>query len=270
METLADEQRPVAEKLIHGGIPNLRQAIDADNAKRREQGQPEVPADGLIQMAESLLPRVQEAEWHDRADAALAGIDEIDLRDLRSVVVADDHARSPEARALADELRSKVNERVDRAQSAWLAELQTALAEKRIARVLNLSSRPPKAGAPLPPPLIDAMVKVTNEALSAESASGRWVALLDALAFSPIRQRVTPVSVPAEPSEELQAKIAKLKGKLPNIAAAFAPASAIPPPSAPIPPPAPAPAPAPATVPVAAEPAPVDGASEPAGEQSID
>lgn len=210
-------------------MPNLRAAIERDNAQRRAQGQPEVPGDRLVQMAESLLGDLQKAEWHDRADAALAQIDEVDLRDLRSVVVAaDDHAKSTETRALADELRTKLAARVERAQAAWLAELQSALDDKRIARVLNLSSRPPKAGAPLPPALADAIVDATNAALSAESASGRWVALLDALAYAPIRHRVVPIGVPAEPSEELKAKVAKLSDRLPGIASAFgaAPAAA--------------------------------------------
>lgn len=222
LDDLADEQRPVAEKLAHGGMPNLRQAIAQDNAKRREQGQPEVPAEGLIRMAESILPRLQIAEWHDRADAALAAIDDVDLRDLRSVVVAaDDHAKTPETRALADELRAKLTARVERAQAEWLAELQTALDEKRVARLLNLSSRPPKAGAPLPASLADGIVEITNAALSPQSASGRWVALLDALAYSPVRARVVPVGPPAEPSDELVTKVKKLRSRLPNVAAAF-------------------------------------------------
>jgi len=222
LDTLASEERPVAEQLVHGGMPNLRAAIERDNAQRRSQGQPEVPGDRLIQMAEALLGPLQKAEWQDRADAALAAIDDIDLRDLRSVVVAaEDHAKSAETRALADELRTKLAARVERAQSAWLAELQSALDEKRIARVLNLSSRPPKAGAPLPPDLADAIVEATNAALSADSASGRWVALLDALAYAPIRQRVVPSGVPAKPSDELKTKVAKLSSRLPAIAAAF-------------------------------------------------
>ncbi|HET8929689.1 MAG TPA: hypothetical protein VFN21_03425, partial [Acidimicrobiales bacterium] len=48
-----------------------------------------------------------------------------------------------------------------------------------------------------------------------------WVALLDALAYSPIRQRVAPSGIPAEPSDELKAKVAKLHSRLPNIASAF-------------------------------------------------
>ncbi len=222
VDALPEEQRPVADKLMQGGLPGLREAIARDNDKRREQGQPEVPADGLITMAEKILPRLQEAEWLDRADAALASIDVLDLRDLRSVVVAaDDHARTDEARALAAELRDRLTQRVDQAQQHWLNDLQTALDEKRIARVLNLSSRPPKAGSPIPTALMDSMVQATNEALSPDSASGRWVALLDALAYAPIRNKVTPVGIPAEPSEELRAQVTKLAGRLPTVAAAF-------------------------------------------------
>ncbi|MBS1847320.1 MAG: hypothetical protein JST73_03495 [Actinobacteria bacterium] len=232
LDTLADEQRPVAEKLTHGGMPNLRQAIETDNAKRREQGQPEVPADGLVRMAESILPRLQIAEWRDRADAALAQLDEAELSDLRSVVVAAaDHAKTPEAREIAETLRVKLNERVERAHAEWLTELQSAVDQKRIGRLLNLSSHPPKAGAPLPQPLVDAMVAVTNEALGAESPSGRWVVLLDALAFSPISRYVEPSGVPSDVSDELRAKVAKLAKRLPAIASAFAPSAAAAPPS---------------------------------------
>ena len=96
-------------------MAGVRQAIDRDNEQRRAQGQPEVPAEGLVSLAESLLPRLGDAEWHDRADAALASIDDLDLRDLRSVVVAaDDHAKDEQTRALAAELRTKLTERVDR------------------------------------------------------------------------------------------------------------------------------------------------------------
>ncbi len=234
IDTLSEEQRPVADQLLRGGMPNLRQAIAKDNEQRRAQGQPEVPGDRLIEIGEAILPRLLDAEWQDRAEAALEQIDTVDLRDLRSVVVAaTDHARTPETREVADALREQLAARVERAQAEWLTELQSALDDKRIVRVLNLSSRPPKAGAPLPQPLADSMVAATNAALSAESASGRWVALLDALAYSPIRHRVRPSGIPAEPSEELRTKVAKLRSRLPEIAAAFAgPPSAGAPPAA--------------------------------------
>jgi hypothetical protein len=89
---LPEEQKPIAEQLLRGGIPGVRQAIEKQNEAARAEAQPEVRADSLLAFAEQLLPRLRAAEWRDKADAALAGIDEIDLRDLRTVVVAADAA----------------------------------------------------------------------------------------------------------------------------------------------------------------------------------
>ena len=84
---------------------------------------------------------------------ALADVDEIDLRDLRSVVGADDAARDEESRAIAAQLREALTTRVEKEHSAWLDEIGTALDESRIIRALRLSTRPPKAGAGSPLPL---------------------------------------------------------------------------------------------------------------------
>ena len=222
LDTLPIEQRPVAEQVLRGGMAGVRQAIDRDNEQRRTQGQPEVPADGLVALAESLLPRLRDAEWHDRADAALAQIDDLDLRDLRSVVVAaDDHAKDETTRALAAELRTKLTERVDRAQSEWLDDLGRALDEKRVVRAIKLSSRPPKAGSPLPAPLADRIVEATNATLTPDAGSGRWIAVVDALAFSPVRSRVNPPDLPSEPSAELIELLTRSAARLPELAARF-------------------------------------------------
>ena len=78
----------------------------------------------MVTIAEQLLPSLRTAEWHDRADAALADVDEIDLRDLRSVVVAADAAaRDDVTRALAQNLREALTRRVDQEHAAWLTEL---------------------------------------------------------------------------------------------------------------------------------------------------
>jgi hypothetical protein len=222
LDTLPVEQRPVAEQVLRAGMAGVRQAIDKDNEQRRSQGQPEVPADGLVSLAESLLPRLRDAEWHDRADAALAAIDELDLRDLRSVgVAADAHAKDETTRALAAELRTKLTERVDRAQRAWLDDLSRALDDKRVVRAIKLSSRPPKAGSPLPAPLADRIVEATNATLTADAGSGRWIAVIDALSFSPVRGRVQPAALPAEPSAELIELVTRAASRLPELATRF-------------------------------------------------
>ena len=48
----------------------------------------------MITLAEALLPQLKIAEWRDRADAALKTIEDVDIRDLRTVLVAaEDSAR---------------------------------------------------------------------------------------------------------------------------------------------------------------------------------
>ena len=86
------EQKVIAEQVLRGGIPAVRQAIEKQNEEARAAGTPEIKPEGMVTIAEQLLPSLRTAEWHDRADAALADVDEIDLRDLRSVVVAADAA----------------------------------------------------------------------------------------------------------------------------------------------------------------------------------
>ena len=52
------------------------------------------------------------------------GIETVDLRDIRSVVVAaDGAARDEETRALADQLREGLSNRVDAEHNAWRDEL---------------------------------------------------------------------------------------------------------------------------------------------------
>ena len=130
----------------------MRQAVDKQNEQARAEGLPVVRAEPLLALAEQLLPRLRTAEWLDRATAALVDVDELDLRDLRSVVVAaDTGARDDEGRALAGQLREALSRRVDEEQSSWLNELATTLSDGRVVRALRLSSRPPRPVRRCPP-----------------------------------------------------------------------------------------------------------------------
>src|SRR5690606_31172498 len=170
LEGLPAEQRPIAEQLLQGGIPSVRQAIDKQNEELRKAGKPEVKADALLKVAEDLRPRVLAALWRDRAEAAVATADEIDLRDLRSVVnAANDAGRDEESRALATRLQELLAERVEKEHASWLAELGEALDAGRVVRALRLSSRPPKAGSPIPGDLGNRLVEATAAALTAET-----------------------------------------------------------------------------------------------------
>lgn len=220
--SLPAEQQVVAEQVARGGLAAVRAEIEAQNRAAAEQGTPEVPSEGILRLAESLVGRVQTAEWRDRADAALAGIERVDLRDLRSVLVAaEDFARDAEARELADKIRSGLDERVERSQTEWHDELRETLADGRVVRALRLSSRPPKAGAPLPPEIAQELTAQANAALGTGNSQHRIAIVLEAVAFSPIRPYVVLPTTPAEPTEELLEAVGKVASRLPEVAAAF-------------------------------------------------
>ena len=222
ISSLPAEQQVVAEQVARGGLAAVRAGIDEQNRKAAAEGAPEVPAEGVLRLAESLVGPVQIAEWRDRADAAMAGIERVDLRELRSVLVAaEDFARDAEARELADKIREGLNERVESSQREWHEDLRTTLAEGRVVRALRLSSRPPKAGAPLPPDVAQELTAQANAALGTGNSQHRVAVVLEAVAFSPIRPYVVLPNVPAEPSEELIEVVRKIASRLPEVAAAF-------------------------------------------------
>ena len=222
LAALPEAQRPIAEQVLRGGIPGVRKAVDEQNARNKADGRPTIDSAPLVQLAEELLPSLKEAEWRDRADAALAGMADLDLRDLRSVVVAaDSAARTDETRALADQLRDAVAARVDQDQAEWLADITSALDDERTVRALRMSSRPPKAGAPLPPELGNRLAEMAGAALSDDTGPQRWGTVLDAVAYSPIRQSVTPQGIPSRPNDELLETVKRLSSRVPEIAALF-------------------------------------------------
>jgi hypothetical protein len=222
LDELPPEHRPIAEQVLAGDIPAVRQAIDKENEARKERGEPAIDGTELLALAERLRPRLRTAEWRDRAEAALADVDEIDLRDLRSVVVAaESAARDEDTRALAAQLRESLAHRVESEQTSWLEEITTALDSGRAVRALRLSSRPPKAGTILEPALTTRLVDAASASLTAEAPADRWGVVLEAVAYSPVRLTVAPRSRPEEPSDELLAGVRKYAGRVPLVAAAF-------------------------------------------------
>jgi hypothetical protein len=220
--SLPAEQQVVAEQVARGGLAAVRAGIDEQNRTAAADGKPEVPAEGVLQLAESLVRPLQIAEWRDRADAAISGIERVDLRDLRSVLVAaEDFARDAEARELADKIRDGLNERVERSQREWHEELRTTLTEGRVVRALRLSSRPPKAGAPLPPEIAQELTSQANAALGSGASQHRIAVVLEAVAYSPVRPYVVLPAIPAEPTEELLDAVRKIASRLPEVATAL-------------------------------------------------
>jgi hypothetical protein len=200
----------------------VRKALDEQNEKARAEGLPVVDAKGVVGLAERMLPALRAAEWRDRADAALADLDELDLRDLRSVVAAAEQgARDDEARKQADELRAGLTRRIEEEQALWLDELTQLVDGGRVARALRVAARPPKAGTQLPEALGARLVAAAGASMTAETGQERYATMIDAVATSPVRARVVPAGVPAEPTAELRKAVRRFASKAPGIAAAF-------------------------------------------------
>ena len=129
---LAPEQHPVAEQLFRGGIPAVRQAIIDQNAQLKAEGKGEIPAGPLLAMADELLPRTRQADWLDRAAAALDVADDISIRDLRAVVTqSDGTARDDASRAMAANLREALQRRIESERALWLKDIKIGRASCR-------------------------------------------------------------------------------------------------------------------------------------------
>ena len=222
LESLPDEQKPLAREVLRGGVPGVRKSIDRMNAKAAAEKLPQIKSDPLVVLAESLAPVLKAAEWHDRADAALAGIAEIDLRDIRSVIAAADRAaRTDETRTLAESLRSGLAHRLEIDHRKWLDELASTIHEGRTVRALRLSSRPPKAGTPLPLDMAERLSNMAAADLNPTTNQQRWATVVDSVALSPVRTQVVPAGIPKEPDDDLLSAIRRLADRVPQISALF-------------------------------------------------
>ena len=223
LASLPEEQRPVAELALQG-MAAVRQRLREENARSKAAGKPEMPEATVLKMAEDLLPQLRVADWRDRADAAQRQLAHLDLRDLRSVVAASDDplvVRDETTRALAVELKSALAVKQEEELNLWLGDVEAAVDVGRVVRALRLSAMPPKAGVPFPAPLGAKLGQATIAALTTDDPPDRWIAVLEAAAFSPIRASVTPQAAPANPSPELIATVTRLGPLLPQIASLF-------------------------------------------------
>ena len=219
LAALPPEQRPVAEQVLRGGIPAVRQAVETQNAELRKLGQPEVKADALVALAESLLSQLKEAEWRDRAEAAAKSLDDISLRDLRSVVAgADASARHDETRLLASTLRHALERRLAEQRQRWVHDITAALDQDRLVPALRLASRPPDPGARLPGDLAVRMSEAAGAALAPATPPDRWAALLAAVVESPVRRTVKPAGLPEAGGEEVLSAARQACGRIPALA----------------------------------------------------
>jgi hypothetical protein len=197
LAALRPEQIPVAEQLLRGGIPAVRQAIAAQNTVAKAAGKPAASADALMAMAEELLPVVKLADWKDRASVAQTSGKEYRLRELRAVVAASRTViLDEEGRGLAKSLKESLEGRVTALREEWLARMANAIKEGRVQQALEASIRPPEPGTRCPADLAVQLAAAASEAMTADLPPEEWMHLLDAVIQSPVRRTVKPVGIP--------------------------------------------------------------------------
>ncbi len=218
---IPEEQRPIAE-LASQGLAAVRTRVKDENAKLEAGGQPTMPEASVLKMAEELLPKLRVADWLDRAEAAQRQMEHLDLRDLRSVIAAGDDstiARDETARALNIDLKAALVRRQEEELHLWIGDIDAALGVGRVIRALRLSSQPPKAGVMFPPELARRLGEAAGQSLQPTDSADRWIAVLEAAAFSPVRSLVVPAAPPETITDDLRVTVVRLGPALPQIAA---------------------------------------------------
>ncbi|MDA8080949.1 MAG: hypothetical protein M0Z96_04980 [Actinomycetota bacterium] len=232
MQNIAPEHHPIAEQLLKGGLPAVRQALSSQNEKAIAEGKPTISESVVLSIAEPMLPLLKLATWKDRAEVAIEIANEASLRDLRSVISAADLIRHDDTtREMLEKMKELTEQRAATLHAAWLAEIRENLDGKRVIRAVRLSSRPPEPIAKLPAALLEELTNAANDMLAPETPADRWAALLDALSQSPIRRQVHPKGLPQNASAELIELAKESSGRIPALAQLLG--IAIPPPPRP-------------------------------------
>jgi len=217
LASLPPEQIPVAEQLLRGGIPAVRQAIAEQNAAAKAAGQPSVAHDALLTLAEQLLPLINLAAWKDRATAAQTAGRNMRLRELRAVVAASRTVSlDDEARVQAKALQDSLSERVTHLREEWEKRIESSLDAGKVLDALQVSARPPELSTRCPAELAVRLAQSASEAMTGDLPAADWLALLAAVVDSPVRRTVKPSGVP--PTPETRDGARKAAGLVPELA----------------------------------------------------
>ena len=216
---LRPEQLPVAEQLLRGGIPAVRNAIEEQNARARAEGRAEVSPEPLLTMAEELLPRMNLASWKDRAVAARNAGKDAPLREVRSAVAsASTVSLDEEGREMLGTLRESLQTRVTALRDNWLGRIVAALDAGRVGDALRVSARAPEPAARVPAELAVRLADEAGTAMAPGLPDDQWLALLEAVVASPVRRTVKPAGLPEAAGDELRAAARRAAGLVPELA----------------------------------------------------
>jgi hypothetical protein len=216
---LRPEQIPVAEQLIKGGIPSVRQAIHEQNTRAKAEGRPEVTEAPLMAMAEELRPIINLATWKDRASVARTAGKDTPLRELRSIVAsASTVTLDNEGAEMLASLKISLTERVTALRERWVERITTSLDESRVVDAVRASIRPPEPSARLSAELAVRLADAAGQAMSSDATPEAWLALLEVVVECPVRRTVKPVGLPTGADETVLAEARKAAGHVPELA----------------------------------------------------
>ncbi len=216
---LPPEQLPVAEQLLKGGIPAVRQAIDEQNTRARAESRPEVTPGPLLSLAEQLLPRINLASWKDRAASARAAGKDVPLRELRSIVAsASTVTLDDEGTEMATALRTALDQRVTALRERWVERITSALDDGRTVEAVRASIRPPEPSARLSSELAVRLAGAAGAAMAADTPPAEWLALLEVVVESPVRRTVKPAGLPTDADEAVLTAARQASGYVPELA----------------------------------------------------
>ncbi|MGA2836063.1 MAG: hypothetical protein ABSF84_05650 [Acidimicrobiales bacterium] len=216
---LRPEQLPVAEQLLRGGIPSVRQAIQEQNARARAEGRPEVTEAPLMAMAEELRPVINLATWKDRASVARNSGKDTPLRELRSIVAsASTVTLDDEGSEMVTSLRTSLNERITALRERWVERITTSLDEGRVLDAVRASIRPPEPSARLSAELAVRLADAAGQAMTSDLSPEAWLALLEVVVECPVRRTVKPAGLPVGADEAVLSEARKAAGHVPELA----------------------------------------------------
>ena len=199
LASLGPQELPIAEQLLRGGIPAVRQALADQRAARPGDAAAAANRDAVLAVAEQLLPRVNLASWKDRAASAQAAGKELRLRELRAVVTA---ARTvtldDEARVMSRTLQESLDQRVRALREEWIGRVTKALDDGRVVDAVRVGARSPEPSTRLPADLAVRLAEAAGGAMTAETPIPQWLSLLEAVVESPVRRNVKPRGIPQE------------------------------------------------------------------------
>jgi hypothetical protein len=217
LATLRPEQLAVAEQLLRGGMPAVRQAIDEQNRAALAQGRPTIAPETILAIAENLLPITSLAAWKDRAAAVQGAGPQVRLRDLRPIVTAARNTSlDEEARGVLKELQALLHSKTEELRTQWVAKLESLLERNEVIEALHVAARPPDQSTRCSAALAASLTEAAGRALDPELTATAWIAVLDAVVASPIKRSVHPAGIPA--AEEARAAAVKAAGHVPALA----------------------------------------------------